>query len=299
MILGLGALAVDDLLGVESFPVAGEKMRVAWRRREGGGLAATALATASRLGAQTEWLGTLGTDELSRWARADLISHGVGMHFVREQPDAQPHASVILVEQTSGRRTVLSSNHGVVPFPPHAVNEEMLREAKAVFVDHTQIGAAVVLATLARRKSLPVICDIERVDEGLKELLPLVDHCIVGLAFAQRLTGAFSPEAVLQRLRTDWRTGSACCAVTDGERGCWFCIGDEVQHLPAFPTEAVDTTGCGDAFHGAYIAELVRGATAPEALRFAAGTAALVAERIGGRSALPHRDEVQALIAQR
>lgn len=297
MILGLGALAVDDLLGIDSFPVPGEKMRVLWRRREGGGLAATALATAAKLGARTEWLGTLGDDELSQWARADLMHHGVGMRLAQSSVDARPHASVILVEP-DGRRTVLSSNAGVLPFPVEAITAGLLQDVQAVFVDHTQVAAACALAALAQQHGVPVVCDLERHADGPEALLPHVDHFISGLAFAQQLTDEATPAAMLQALRGRFRTGASCCALTDGERGCWFWAGDAAQHIPAFVVQVVDTTGCGDAFHGAYLAQITRGETVEAALRFAAATAALVAGRIGGRSKLPTRDEVEELLGR-
>lgn len=297
MILGLGAVAVDDLLGVARFPSAGEKMRVLWRRREDGGLAATALAAAAKLGARAAWLGTLGDDELSRAARAGLERDGVLLSHAHFAAAARPHSSMILVEEGSGQRTVLSCNAGVPAFGG-AITGELLHDVSTVFVDHTQVEVALQLTKIARERGIPVVSDIERAADGTEELLPHVDHFIAGLSFAQSLTGESETTKVLRALRTTFGTGAACCALTDGERGCWFLAGNEVRHIPAFRVEAVDTTGCGDAFHGAYGAEIARGASVESALRFASAAAALVATRIGGRSGLPTRADVEALLAR-
>ncbi|MBN2129460.1 MAG: hypothetical protein JW741_08180, partial [Sedimentisphaerales bacterium] len=64
-VLGLGYTAVDDLLYVESYPPADNKARVRHRERHCGGLTATALVAAARLGARCMYAGVLGNDELS------------------------------------------------------------------------------------------------------------------------------------------------------------------------------------------------------------------------------------------
>ena len=74
-------------------------------------------------------------------------------------------------------------------------------------------------------------------------------------------------------------------AVTCGANGCFYLTEDnpsEARHQPAFKVKAVDTTGCGDVFHGAYAAALARGMSAPERIRFASAAAALKAQKSGG-----------------
>jgi sulfofructose kinase len=69
-ILGVGSVAVDDLLAVAAYPPADAKARVLRRERQCGGLTGTALVTAARSGARCGYAGVVGTDELS-----DEIAH--------------------------------------------------------------------------------------------------------------------------------------------------------------------------------------------------------------------------------
>ena len=69
-----------------------------------------------------------------------------------------------------------------------------------------------------------------------------------------------------------------------------------VLHQPAFRVETVDTTGCGDVFHGAYAAALREGRPIADRLRFAAAVAALKATRVGGQKGIPSREEVEAFL---
>ena len=67
-VLGLGAVAVDDLIYVEAYPPPDAKAQVIGRQRRCGGLTSIALVTAARLGARCAYAGALGNDELSEFA---------------------------------------------------------------------------------------------------------------------------------------------------------------------------------------------------------------------------------------
>jgi len=90
--------------------------------------------------------------------------------------------------------------------------------------------------------------------------------------------------------------------VTCGAEGAWCTCAERpghVFHQPAFRVETIDTTGCGDVFHGAYAAVLREGWCAADRLRFAAAVAALKATRAGGQKGVPSRTEVEAFLAVR
>jgi sugar/nucleoside kinase (ribokinase family) len=87
--------------------------------------------------------------------------------------------------------------------------------------------------------------------------------------------------------------------VTDGERGCWFAeAGGVAAHVPAYRVLVVDTTGCGDVFHGVYAAALARGAAIREALEAATAAAALKAGQLGAQAGIPTRAAVERFMAE-
>ncbi len=71
-----------------------------------------------------------------------------------------------------------------------------------------------------------------------------------------------------------------------------------VRHQPAFPVEVVDTTGCGDVFHGAYASALAEGLDLPVRVRLAAAAAALKATQPGGQAGIPSRGKVEAFLGE-
>jgi sulfofructose kinase len=68
------------------------------------------------------------------------------------------------------------------------------------------------------------------------------------------------------------------------------------RYQPAFPVDVVDTTGCGDVFHGAYASALARGLDVAGRIEFASAAAALKATKPGGQSGIPTRPAVEAFI---
>ena len=73
--------------------------------------------------------------------------------------------------------------------------------------------------------------------------------------------------------------------------------GGKVQHVPALKVNVVDTTGCGDVFHGAYAASIARGEDIPRAIQVATITAGIKAASPGGRNGIPDRAKVETVLS--
>jgi sugar/nucleoside kinase (ribokinase family) len=125
----------------------------------------------------------------------------------------------------------------------------------------------------------------------------LVDHIVLPNDLAQKITGEKSPEAAAEAL---WHKERHAVVITCGIAGSWFLGKDEVvRHQPAFEVQTVDTTGCGDVFHGAYAAALAQGATLCERVRLATAAAGLKATQHGGQRGIPTRNQVEAFLRSR
>jgi len=87
--------------------------------------------------------------------------------------------------------------------------------------------------------------------------------------------------------------------ITDGANGSWVFANDGTQfQQPAYLLpNVVDTTGCGDSYHGAFLFGLIKGMTLRECARLASAVAALNAQQLGGRSGLPNLAQVQAFLS--
>src|SRR5262245_15172087 len=105
-ILGLGIVAVDDLLFVARYPQADSKTQVLQRERRCGGLTATALVAAARLGAQCAYASVLGHDALSEFAIGQLAVEGIDLEHLKRSDNARPAYSTIIIDQAQGTRNI-------------------------------------------------------------------------------------------------------------------------------------------------------------------------------------------------
>ena len=294
-VLGLGYAAVDELLYVDAHPAADAKMPVRRRERQCGGLTATALVAAARLGCRCAYAGTLGTDELSQFVIQRLQAEGIDVSRVRLRAEAGPVHSTIIVDQSRQTRTILYERAD--PSPPDDAwpEEQLVRSARVLFVDHSCVTTMLRAARIARAAGIPVVADLEDdQDPRFAQLLAEIDHLVLPRDFALQLSGQKEPQAAAAALCT---AGRRAAVVTCGKDGCWYATADhsaEAKWQPALAVEAVDTTGCGDVFHGAYAAALVRGLEIAEAVRFATIAAGLKATRRGGQAGIPTLCEVEA-----
>jgi sugar/nucleoside kinase (ribokinase family) len=298
-VLGLGAVAIDDFLYVDVYPPSDTKAPVVFRQRQLGGLTATALVTVARLGARSAYAGVLGNDELSEAAVAGLVDEGIDLTYLVRRANARPIHSTIVVAQQQPTRNIFFDSNDVVgadgELPPAAV----IQRSRVLLVDNFGVEGMVRAARIAHDARVPVVGDFEAHDAPhFAELLSLTDHLIVSASFARSLTRASDVVDVIERL---WEPSRKAVIVTCGADGMWYLTNAEtksIQYQPAFSVKTVDSTGCGDVFHGAYAFALARGLALADRIRVAAAAAAIKATQPGGQAGIPNWASLAAFLGQ-
>ena len=135
-ILGLGCAAVDELIYVPAYPPADAKTRVERRERHCGGLTATALVAAARLGATCAYAGVLGLDDASRFVLECLKKAGVDVNRAVSRAGAKPIHSVIVVDERRRTRNVFFDLENVVGADARLPAKAFIESARVLFVDH-------------------------------------------------------------------------------------------------------------------------------------------------------------------
>lgn len=295
-ILGIGCVSVDDLLFVDAFPPPDAKVQIRRAERHFGGLAATALVAAAKLGGRCAFGGLLGHDEMSGAVEANFLQHGVDVTCAVRDSHARPIHSVIVVGAV-GTRNIFFDASAPVGASASGPSEGLIRSASVLFVDHLGPEGALRAVRIARNSGVPVVADFEEGNAPpFKELLEQVDHLILPEVFARDLTGKRSAEDAVKAL---WNEARDTVVVTCGAKGVRYAMAknpNEVRTFPAFPTEVIDTTGCGDVFHGAYALALARSQGVDDRIRFASAAAALKAERTGGQVGAPTAAELDRFL---
>ena len=215
--------------------------------------------------------------------------YGIETQYCPQRDHGVSSASVILVEQSNGQRSILFQKSTSSDLQPEEVPQDLIRNARALHLDGFFTPAAIHAAQIARENNVLVSFDGgagELMWDELTELLPLVDILVVAKKFALDTTGKQNLlEAGVALLNT---YHNLQVVITDGEFGSWYWDADIHFHQPAFQVDVVDTTGAGDVFHGAYLfACLQSDWTPPYRLKFASAVAALKCRQIGGRKGIP------------
>jgi sulfofructose kinase len=286
----VGLATLDRVWRVARLPVPGEKVRARAYLEVGGGQAANAAVTAARLGGDVALWGMVGADGAGRTILDQLRSERVDAAGMTEVAGARTVTAAVLVD-ASGERSIIADFDPKLHAAPPRLDLAAVGRARAVLADvKWKQGALPVLAE-ARRCGVPTILDIEPAPAGgLDELCRLADHAIFGQPGLAAFTGVAEPHDGLRRAREKL---SGVVGVTLGARGILLLAGgDRPEPIPAPKVDVVDTTGAGDAFHGAYALAIAEGQDAAQAARFANAVAAMKCTEPGGRAGLPTRAEV-------
>lgn len=286
-VLCVGHAAFDLTLAVDHHPQADEKCSATGLVSCGGGPAANAAVTVSRLGGRSAFAGYLGDDHYGCLHQAELKREGVVLDWVAR--GSAPTPVSLVLAKPDGLRTVVNHKSRTPALSAGSIDFSLCFP-KAILFDGHEPELSLELAETAAFRNIPILLDAGSVHDGTLRLLPYTDYLIASAKFARELTGRRDLERALEVLLKQ----SSCVAVTDGERGViWEDAGGRGA-LPAFHVTAVDSTGAGDVFHGALALALVRGRSFTSAMGYASAAAALCCMKMGARPGIPTHRELAA-----
>ncbi len=296
-VVGLGCACLDFLGIVPHLPDQDEQVWMSDSTQQGGGMVSTALVTLSRLGASTAFVGKIGDDMAGRVVKEEFNLYEVDSEHLVMELGASTSVSMILVDESTGQRTIMAGG-SAVELLPSEVPAEMVASAKYLHLDNTNRQASLAAARLARDSGVPVVLDADTMSPpgDLEDLLRLTDYLIASKVFAKELTGLADPSAAAKALSC---YGSTVTVVTLGEEGSYTLAGGRSFHTPAYSVDVVDTTGAGDVYHGAFIFGLLRGWKLEKTANFASAVAAVSCTRLGGRAGIPTLDEAVSFLRAR
>jgi sulfofructose kinase len=279
-VLCVGLASYDLVYPVDRHPEAGEKCFATGLLMGGGGPAANAAVTVARLGGIAAFAGYLGRDLFGSMHFEELLSEGVIMNLVVRGSSPTPLSSIIV--KPGGKRTIIT-HKGLTPaLEPNQVDFTRVRP-RAILFDGHQRGVSVPLAKKAREQNIPTVLNAGSVNEGTLELAALCGYLAASEKFARDLSGEKDPAravGVLARI-------VPVAVITLCGAGLVWASGQKSGSLGAFPVDAVDTTGGGDIFHGAFALRIAGGDELLSALRYASAAAALGCAKMSSRVAIP------------
>jgi len=286
-VVGLGLCVVDHLYVVDGLDFVQPRTRSSERLVSTGGMTGNALVQAARLGCEAHLLSVLGRDSDGCFARSELERAGVTTSRVVLSDRLPTTVAVVLVDQRTGERRFIVPDRAPVESSAPDFDLTPIDRHSILLIDGHFSEQAMRAARRARARGATVIGDFNQPRPAYLELLPYVDHPIVSAEFADAYA-AGDPERAVRRL---WEEFGGAPVVTLGAAGGLFVRDGTLGRYDAEPAEVRDTTGAGDAFHGAFAAGLAWGLDFAASLALAARAAAVCCTALGGTGRLLTRDE--------
>nr|HOX23223.1 PfkB family carbohydrate kinase [Elusimicrobiales bacterium] len=210
----------------------------------------------------------------------------VDTSLVRIRPGLKNPVSLIVVNTKTGARTIIWNSQGLAGqrLKLSAAEHAAVMRAKCLHFDGHLMPDSIALASEAKKRGVLVSYDCGSAKPGWESLARNTDFFIASHRFARDL--GLSPAETVAKLKK--RFGFSI-AVTCGEKGVYyFCEKTGAARLLRQRRyKSVDTTGCGDVFHGFFLAALLKGKSFQQALVFAQKAAGMKSLRPGGRAGIP------------
>jgi sugar/nucleoside kinase (ribokinase family) len=292
-VIGFGLNAVDWVCLLPHFPSHNTKMQLEEMQQLGGGQVATASALCSRYGLRVRYVGRVGDDDIGRFSLASLSEEDMDISHVEIVPGAYSQFAIILVDRPTGERTILWDRDHKLDYRPSELQKEWLTEGQILHLDGHDQAACIRAAQWAHEAGMQVSLDVDKIQPGVEDLLKLADFAIPTVEFVRRFTGRNDWKEALLKVDeiTPYFTG-----VTLGKDGCAAVWNRRIFEIKGFPVNALDTTGAGDVFHGAFIYAVLHNWNVHRCLRFANAAGALSCTRLGARGGLPSLEGTRALL---
>lgn len=264
---------------------------------------------AARQGASAGFVSAVGDDQFGRLLCELWQREGVDTDFVRIDRDAPTGVYFVTHGPNGHQFDYLRAGSAASRYAPDDLPLDALAAAQAVHLSGISLaigtaacdaafaaigharnhGAKVSFDTNLRLKLWP----LPRARAVMREALRLTDICLPSWDDVTALTGADDRDAIVDAML---ELGPQVVALKLGKDGAYVATPHERRVVPGFAVAAIDATGAGDCFGGAFVARLVAGDDPFTAARYANAAAALSTTGYGAVAPIPRKDAVEQLL---
>lgn len=296
----VGSYNASATLEVARFPGPGETL-VAERLDWGpGGKGANQAVGIRRLGTSTLLVATLGPDPLGSQARERLIAEGLPAEGLLTGNN--PTGLAMILVDRSGENTITIAPGANAELDAAATLERFstsLRSCAAVVLQlECTVALASGIASWAHAAGKTVVLNPAPARPLERSMLAWIDVLTPNEGELRLLCESFgldaheSTEALAASLVA---MGVGHVVVTLGRAGALWASGTGVERFPAYPVDAVDTTGAGDAFTAGLVAGIISQKTMHSAIDQGCRAGAYCVTRRGVIDGLPRPEDLQVL----
>lgn len=300
-IVVLGSLNVDLVVSAERAPEGGETVPGEGFSVFNGGKGANQAFAAARLGGDVAMLGRVGDDDYGRTLVRGLAGAGTNVEGVRCIGGVTTGVAVITVEKSGENRIVVVPGANGAYLPSELERDAALFSGAkfALFQLETPLETVASGLEKARKQGCITILDPAPARALSEDMLRFVDFLTPNLSELSVLTGSglgdeSSEGEIVSAAESLLDLGVGIVLAKLGSRGALLVERSGSQSISAAKVAAVDSTGAGDCFNGAFAAALSRGEEVSAAARFACVAASVSVTRQGAQSSFPSLEEALA-----
>lgn len=276
-VLCIGHAAYDLIFSVAQHPASDEKVIADEFMACGGGPAANAAVQVARLGLNSAFAGYLGQDLYGDKHLLELEAAGVNCDYIIRGSSPTPLSTILV--KPNGQRALINFKGETQALAATALDFSKLYP-KAVLFDGHEPHLSLASLDHWKLRNIPTVLDAGSLHAGTRLLMQQVTYLVCSEKFALQYAGDAS--TALQQLAEL----APVVVITLGEHGLLWRRGTEQGRLSAYNITCIDSTGAGDAFHGAFAAALACGLGWQEILRYASAAGSLCCTRMGARPGL-------------
>jgi 2-dehydro-3-deoxygluconokinase len=281
-----------------------------WLQGFGGDTSNCAVA-AARQGGRVGYVSAVGRDMFGDMLIEMWAGEGIATELVRRDDDAPTGVYFITRGRDGHAFSYLRSGSAASRLTPADVPRGAIGAAKVLHlsgisqaISPSAADAGFAAIDAARDAGVLVSYDtnlrlrlwpLARARAVIMAAVAEADIILPGLDDARQLTGLADPDAIADRLLGG---RARVVALTLGRDGALVATPDRRELIPALAVEAVDASGAGDCFDGAFLVEYLRTADPFAAARYACVAAALSTCGRGAVAPIPRRADVQARLGK-
>lgn len=290
-VLCIGHSAYDITVPVDGYPTENTKNRVSNRVECGGGPASNAAYLLAKWGVDTFFAGVMGQDLYGDRIKEELLSVGVNIKYLQQNPKYNTTSSFILANSENGSRTIFTYR------PSTMFMDDITLDftPDIILVDGQE--PEVSKKMIKEYPNAISVIDAGRPKEEIIELAKMVDYLICSKEFAETVTGInvdYNNLSTVVDLYNSMKFKfNNYIVITLEDKGCVYQQDTSIKMMPSLRVHAVDSTGAGDIFHGAFTYCLAKGFDLEKTIKYANLAGAISVTRIGGRYSVPSLEEME------
>lgn len=295
----VGSLNVDTTLRIKRMPLPGETLAAADKTSAAGGKGANQAVAAARSGAQTAFVGQVGTDNGGEMMIKDLQDNGIDTTGIRENDQVGTGSAAILLDE-DGQNSILvygGANQQLSVDDVVAAKQQIAAADFVIAQFETPQAATLKAFQIAKENGVKTILNPAPAHKIDPALLKLTDLIIPNETESASLTGIIITDetSMLMSAAKYAQMGVRNLIITVGAKGAFYCTQDGYNFVPAFKVNAVDTTAAGDTFIGSLSSQLKPDMSNIEkALVYAQRASSLAVQKMGALPSIPTHDEIIA-----